>query len=85
MIILIQVAFVIASASDIKELIATKTETPVYENKERNTWIINIQYDQSNTIIDSEKFYTVNKENGEVKKYKSIGTLNSFNKYIEEN
>ena len=30
MIILIQVAFVIASASDIKELIATKTETPVY-------------------------------------------------------
>ena len=57
----------------------------VYENKERNIWIINIQYDQSNTIIDGEKFYTVNKENGEVKKYKSIGTLNSFNKYIEEN
>lgn len=28
----------------------------VYENKERNIWIINIQYDQSNTIIDGENF-----------------------------
>ena len=36
-------------------------------------------------IYGLSKFYTVNKENGEVKKYKSIGTLNSFNKYIEEN
>lgn len=57
----------------------------IYENKEKNLWIINIQYDQSKTIIDGEKFYTVNKETGEVKKYKSIGTLNSLNKYIEQN
>ncbi len=32
--------------------------------KKENIWIINIQYDQSNTIIDGEKFYTATKKWG---------------------
>lgn len=37
-----------------------------------------------NMFIDCEVFYTVCKESGEVKKYTSIGSLYSFNNYLDK-
>lgn len=74
--------------SDASNLLKQKTDGfwyNVYEDAEKNLWIVYLQYRKGELICDVDELYTIDKLSGKIEKYTSIGSMNLFNYYINQN